>query len=189
MNVDTVFRGLINVFNSFCFEDLEWELQPVNRNPVLAGMCLQAASHKALWEEQSWNPERSWRSVHKPVIHEHNTLFEINKPGSKRFQWRISNLGPVCRNLIILERQVHAVKCLRHNNESMNSLLEVKKGGSHHFKHSVELLHFLDQHCSKWWVKAISLFELFFLAVILIKRFWHIVKEEFALGKHDLIRS
>jgi len=80
-----------------------------------------------LREEETRQPVGVGLSFFKPKSEHFDTFKEISVPGSKRLERVIANLGPVIGYFTVLERNVHRIKCLRHNNETMNGFVKLNE--------------------------------------------------------------
>jgi len=127
VHVNTVFWCLIDIFDTLGLKDVERELKLVDGNLVTTGVSLQGTSQETLREEQTRDPEGHGGTVLQPVVHEDNTLLQVNVPGGKWLKGWVTNLSPVSRHLVVLKGQVHLIEDVGHNDETMNSLLKIRE--------------------------------------------------------------
>lgn len=88
VNVGPIFRPFHEhvYFDGQCFR---LELKSVNGQFVLSSLDLHDRRHKALWEEQRWQPLRFGRTFRHPRAEETDPLQEVLLPGSQWLQTRL----------------------------------------------------------------------------------------------------
>jgi len=98
---NSILRALFDLLSVQFVQDCKRELKCVDRFGTLAGICLKRSGHKAVWKEETREPEASGMAPVRPLLHEVNSVTEVSYPRGQRLQRRIGHFSPNCWNLVI----------------------------------------------------------------------------------------
>lgn len=126
MNIASILWLFIDVFVFAAFRyHMEIESESVDWVFILSSIVLKNTCQEGLSEEETRNPEVGWRAIFNPFLHEFESLDKVVDVASKRFQAGIGNFEPNSRHLVIKNTIEYSLKFLTHNNEAIDSLVDI----------------------------------------------------------------
>lgn len=80
INIASILRLFFDIMVSHVVQNLYLEVNSIDSNYVLSRIVLQSAGNKGLREEESRNPEDTWRSSVNPLLEELDPISQVLSP-------------------------------------------------------------------------------------------------------------
>jgi hypothetical protein len=125
VDIGTILGSGLKVVLLRVAHDLEIEIDLINWDNMLSGIVLLDTCQETLCEEETREPESLRGTIIYPVLHELESLDEVENPRSERLQRWEGLLGPLSRYLIVKESISDGLKVLRHHDLSLDRLANV----------------------------------------------------------------
>mmetsp|Transcript_40151 Transcript_40151/g.90202 ORF Transcript_40151/g.90202 Transcript_40151/m.90202 type:complete len:468 (-) Transcript_40151:800-2203(-) len=133
-----------------CFQELLWcfkvKSHGVNGHLVLSGIVLQGSSGESLGEINSADPEDHRNALFEPCLEEVQPLNQIIHIGPEWLPGRIRFGEPHLRSLAVKYVVETSLQLSRHQQQSLNRLLNILQGIQDGHDQFVETLQLLPQH-------------------------------------------